>query len=371
MSAKDGTTGTLYSMKPRGEASADFKALIEQLSGAAIHYAGERLYGSRRKLSGKTLTKMSQVSEWAKEHDCKQISYLLSVRHDAFVAGNISQRHVEEVGRLLKKHPGLMRFLSPFTLERQLEISRTLRKRADEHGQWVYGVFETDRSIVGEPGITELQDTLDAHIREKTVPFNVKPLALDCLPRKWARAGILVEELLTGSALDEEGEWLSHCVGGYANQVRTNMSRIIRIRTGSARTDWSTMEVRKGGTEALGPKAKLSVMQHRGFANRAPSELNKEIAGFLLAAHGKSRFEQVLMRAGMDNLGRRLMLNLGEALRKFSHKVESLAYAMKQASSDNTDVNHALLRREVAVRIRNGGTGFNTPQALPQPVTQD
>jgi hypothetical protein len=371
MSAKDGTTGTLYSMKPRGEASADFKALIEQLSGAAIHYAGERLYGSRRKLSGKTLTKMSQVSEWAKEHDCKQISYLLSVRHDAFVAGNISQRHVEEVGRLLKKHPGLMRFLSPFTLERQLEISRALRKRADEHGQWVYGVFETDRSIVGEPGITELQDTLDAHIREKTVPFNVKPLALDCLPRKWARAGILVEELLTGSALDEEGEWLSHCVGGYANQVRTNMSRIIRIRTGSARTDWSTMEVRKGGTEALGPKAKLSVMQHRGFANRAPSELNKEIAGFLLAAHGKSRFEQVLMRAGMDNLGRRLMLNLGEALRKFSHKVESLAYAMKQASSDNTDVNHALLRREVAVRIRNGGTGFNTPQALPQPVTQD
>jgi hypothetical protein len=225
---------------------------------------------------------------------------------------------------------------------------------------------------VGEPGISELQDTLDAHIREKTVPFKVTPLALDCLPRKWARAGILVEELLTGSALDEEGEWLSHCVGGYANEVRTNMSRIIRIRTGSARTDWSTMEVRKLGTEELGPKAKLAVMQHRGFANKEPSALNKEVAAFLLSAHGKSRVEQLLMRLGVDNVDRKVLLGLGARVRKLSHSAGKLAFALERwAKADNTAVDHAMLRREVAVRIQNGGTDFRAQQALRLPQAQD
>ncbi|KWU19197.1 hypothetical protein AS149_13200 [Burkholderia cenocepacia] len=371
--ARDGTKGQLYSMTPRGDASPEFSGIVDALSGAAIHYAPERMYGSRRKLSAKTEKKIVQVQQWAEKHDCPQVSYLLSVRHDAFVTGQVSESHVTQIGAVLKKHDGLKKLLSPMTLEQQLEVVTVLRKSADEHGQWVYGVFETDRSIVGVPSIAEMKAMLDKHIEEKLVPFDVRPLALDCLPRDWTRAGIHVEELLTGAALDEEGDSLSHCVGGYAGHVRSNLSRIIRIRTGEHRADWSTIEVSKRGKLELGPQARLSLVQHRGFANKEPSQLNKEVVAYLLSMHGKTPLQRVLSRVGAPEHIGKLFLKLSRAARNAARKFEDLGQAQRKLSMEAREVNHELLRQAVVARLgqRFGDAYLQAPPALAAPQTQD
>lgn len=352
VAARDGSTGTLYSMQPRGAVDGRFQAITNDLRGAAIHYASERLYSARRKSSSKTMSKVEAVEAWAVSHQSRHVRNLVGIRQEAFVAGQVTERHVTELASAFKQHPALARALSPMTLDGQLEAVRELRRLSNAYGPWVFGCVEMDRSLVGELRASDLERLIERHKEEQMTPFDIEPLALSCLPKRWAKAGILVEELLTPGELTVEGESLSHCVGGYASAVRANRSRIIRIRTGGSRTEWSTMEVVAGsGREKLGPTASLSKVQHRGFANKEPAQLNKAVADYLLKAHGTSRLYQLGCSLGVSDACARVV-------RTAAAKLGEVAFAMERFAADMAmhinpdDSNPGALRRQVNASLR-------------------
>jgi len=359
VAARDGSSGTLYSMRPRGAVDGLFQSITNDLKGAAIHYASERLYSARRKNSPKTMSKVEAVQAWAVAHESRHLRRLVDIRQEAFVAGQVTERHVTEVAAAFKQHPALARALSPMTLSGQLEAVRELRRLSNAHGPWVFGIVEMDRSFVGELRAADLESLVERHKKEQMTPFDIEPLALSCLPKHWAKAGILVEELLTPGELTVEGDALSHCVGGYASAVRENRSRIIRIRTGGSRAEWSTMEVIADAHVAtrrakLGPTAALYKVQHRGFANKEPAPLNKAVADYLLKAHGKSRLHQLGYSLGIADACARLM-------RTTAAKISEIAFAMERFSADMAmhispdENNPSSLRRQVNASLRARG----------------
>lgn len=88
-------------------------------------------------------------------------------------------------------------------------------------------------------------------------------------------------ELNSQIALAEEGKKMGHCVGGYAEKVRENKSRIFSISTDE---ELSTLEVRV-------EEAGIRGIQHRARFNKFPSKKNREIAIALINYINKNLFK--------------------------------------------------------------------------------
>ncbi len=99
--------------------------------------------------------------------------------------------------------------------------------------------------------------------RMKTAEFGAEEL---CTKPKWIRPlGGRVVVLNTAPALRREGDEMSHCVGGYASQVKSGACFIVSIRAWGHR---ATVEY----------SPSKSIVQIKGKSNRPPSMLCKRIA---------------------------------------------------------------------------------------------
>jgi hypothetical protein len=94
--------------------------------------------------------------------------------------------------------------------------------------------------------------------------------------------GFEVVPLLTGAMLEDEGNRMRHCVGGYSGRCREGQCRIFSIRT-AAGVSQATIEI---GPSASGPWV---VRQIRGEENAAVSDRLAAIGNQLLASWERAR----------------------------------------------------------------------------------
>lgn len=90
-----------------------------------------------------------------------------------------------------------------------------------------------------------------------------------CAVPTWWQPARCARLLRTGAELAAEGRALGHCVGIYAEHVRSGRCWIVALEVCGQR---STVELRPGPETERSPHA-LAVGQHRGPANRAPHPL--------------------------------------------------------------------------------------------------
>lgn len=85
----------------------------------------------------------------------------------------------------------------------------------------------------------------------------------------------LVVPLDTPALLQEEGQRMKHCVGGYAGICRNYGSHIFSIRDATTGSSLSTVELRFGVHDVSA--SDITVSQHYGFQNTQPSDTCKSV----------------------------------------------------------------------------------------------
>lgn len=106
----------------------------------------------------------------------------------------------------------------------------------------------------------------------------------------------IAKELASGRALFKEGQEMRHCVSGYADRCAKGDSRIFSLRSVDGQSK-STIELgcdyggaaRHGADGGLLAPLSVRIIQHRAFANSAPSPMAKNAAERLAKAINDAR----------------------------------------------------------------------------------
>lgn len=293
----------LYSMEPRGQVDSPLMDRVNELEGAALHYCAQAVYAARRKKSAATVVKLDtvvkQVASIQPVYSRHCIRRFISVQQERYVEGVVSPGHVEQVARFVHAHSEMLDAMADMTLDEQLNCIKRLKKFEAEFGLWIYGALGARVLATDLAHDHCIRKILEDFKEENVKPINVTPLSLPALPLHWVKAGVVVEELLRPVDLTEEGEELGHCVGGYSNQVRTGMCRIVRIRTSAKKDDWSTVEFAHRSGRSITSGKELCVVQHRGRFNQEPAELNVKVVQFLELFMTTEKYQLTMHKVGL------------------------------------------------------------------------
>lgn len=278
----------LFTLNPKGQASAAAQEAVDRLSVNSIHYAARAVYRVRRRHAAQTT---QRAADLVATTDPKGFVHAHALQlAEEYVQGQFSPTHVDTVERYVDAHVELWQPLSGLTLDAQYRIVLDLKRIERTYGRAAIALVRhkfVAEELVGERFETFVQQRMLALGQ----PFTVTPLKLPALPPEWQAAGYRVEELLTPATLMEEGETMRHCVGGYASSIKQHHSRILRIRTGNnAKQHGSTVELRiapvfrqRCTTGHRIPGVALKNVQHRSYCNGKPEIMHEAIVQYVLA----------------------------------------------------------------------------------------
>lgn len=204
---------------------------------------------------------------------CDLLSESFQVFGLDFVKGNHSDRHVELISQTVAAHEQLVVPFFGLTLDQQYRAVEYLRKLAKNKGEWVFGLIES-RAVPYDLMCVENIDDFFATYDVTGEGRLTEPLFEPIEYKDW-----VVQELVTWKDLTKEGADLAHCVGGYALSVGDGDSRIISIRKGDDRKQWSTVEL--DGLNLENNK-EIRIVQHRATKNTTPTVKNQRALHLLL-----------------------------------------------------------------------------------------
>lgn len=155
---------------------------------------------------------------------------LCTTMNSATIDGNMSTVHFEVLERFASMHPGCMKVIIGFglSLYNQVQAIRLIRKRANKHGDIIYGLIETAHMHGAK--LTEISEhSIDMLLEIYQSLGNtslVEPL--DLTDSVWRGD---VRELTSKADLKIEGSRMRHCVGGYSPILASGNMRIFHIDT--------------------------------------------------------------------------------------------------------------------------------------------
>lgn len=196
-----------------------------------------------------------------------------------YLRGQRSTTHRDAVLRALDKHEGLNGALMGLSLEEQYRCVLDLAKRAKSMaGPLVYGLAETMATPV---------DMWNAHHREQFFRVMAREVPGGELCPPWFepfnQGPWSVCELRTTSALRAEGLAMQHCVGGYANAVKSGRSRILSLRN-ARQPKWAATAELQGSFKAGG---EVRIAQHRTYLNRPVAKETEQVLRTYLEAQAE------------------------------------------------------------------------------------
>lgn len=321
----------LASMTPRGAVDSALLRRVNRLQGSVMHRGPETVYAARRKTSAATRAKLGQVGLAAAR--APTVARFGRLHGEYYVQGQVTDRHIDVVEAFCKDHMSMEAVLSDMTLDEQFRAIKRMEALARERGAWVFGAIETQACANDLANPAALDLLLTRYHKERNAPIKVLPLQLSALPKVWAKQGWVVEELLTPLELEDEGQTMGHCVGGYVGRVRSNICRILRVRKGSDKSTWSTVELRSHSYDTpIGPGMRLEVEQHRARFNKAPSGDNEQVLRHVVQMLGAPWWERLALRTGVaPHLGQ-LAQSVSDTLTTASQWVNGVSQTLaKQA----------------------------------------
>lgn len=149
---------------------------------------------------------------------------------------NFDLKHVDYIDNFTNEHYGLQMFLKNCnTLMEQYELVRFIKSLVNKEGQWVIGALENSNldlittrddnnklfmNIIGKDVIIKL---VEKYKKENTGNLT-EPIDLSDFEYKDC-----VRELVTKLELQNEGNKMGHCVGGYSRSIIEGISRIFHV----------------------------------------------------------------------------------------------------------------------------------------------
>jgi len=130
-------------------------------------------------------------------------------------------------------------------------------------------LMNNDLELIREP----LEKTIDKLIQEQLKLKNEVIIPQEFNPIKVKKGGYVIEELKTAFDLRYEGSIMSHCVGGYVDNVKRYRSSIFRLESKEDKTFRYTCEINPGT---------YGIIQVRGKHNRSVDNNHKEIVDELI-----------------------------------------------------------------------------------------
>lgn len=236
-----------------------------------------------RQLTGQVKKKsLERYNIWLKdfiESDKQTEAHeLAAIQLGAFAFDSeIKSTHLAYIGRLIYKHTNLDTLFNRLPLHVAYQGAKLIKKLVKQHGGWIYGLFETQ----GHPEWFYNHQHIDAVIA-KHIKLREAPLR-DVVLDTYQDGDYTVTELSTTGMLETEGEYLSHCVGGYANSIEHGYSRIFSLRHPD-KLMCSTIQVSTPDDHQLVTKGAYehTQAQHRGYCNQTPCEQALIVAERLL-----------------------------------------------------------------------------------------
>jgi len=297
-------TVDLHQMFPRGDIDGQLQRRCDLTGKGVLFFASKIVEESRRAKPGNAKQKLSAVmAHRAKVSGKPELDYVLRCAKmfgSDYVQGQALPEVADKVAEWLKKHSFFTKHLLGMSLAQQYarmqeitEVSRDFgHKYYDGDVEAALGVLETQATAMDLDSREKMEALLLADYQRNLAPFEVKPLpipAADTWPAEFR--DFTVTELLTPEELRKEGVEMDHCVGGYAHKVRTNRSRILRIKYLGQRTSdhCSTVELTDRNSPTIREPFDLYIAQNRSVKNKTPSSLNdafvQYLKSYLLVAH--------------------------------------------------------------------------------------
>ncbi|MBW8833390.1 MAG: PcfJ domain-containing protein, partial [Burkholderiales bacterium] len=289
----------LWQMSARAGLDHRLQSRLDRMGQAVVMLAPQAVYCERRKKSAAVNLKLDALKAQFSQQRWSDVLTHASMLGPAYVEGQALPSVAQKVEAFFTAHPRMSGLMAGLTMAHQHAcIERVRAVCAEFDGVASIGVLENNACAVDLESSDHIRALLDADRRIDTKVIAVEPLLLPAMPECFA--DYMVEELLTPAALKQEGLDMSHCVGGYHAQVRSNVVRILRIRGNSAdKRTWSTAEVTQddarlarhkaphGTSVPLGPRAHLKVVQHCGRFNKGPLAMNEAVLRFVVLLHGR------------------------------------------------------------------------------------
>lgn len=190
----------------------------------------------------------------------------LFVVGESYVQGNVTVKEIAAMDKVFSEHR-VARLLHGETLGEEWANFKRVRQEVRKRGDWVYGVLENLSS--SEFHGPDFSVTLDTH--EKLLSETLSKAALPEMQLK----GYALKELTTGMEMWSEGNEQHHCVGGYAQEVKSGRTRIISMQAASVEERLPATRI----TFQLGHFGKTwRVSQVRGLQNRPPTKEESAVA---------------------------------------------------------------------------------------------
>jgi hypothetical protein len=286
LSARPDDKYQLWQLQSKSPANDEVQRHINLMGKGALFFANRVVEESRRQKKDKVYVKLDTLIRHRNESGTpaarERVLTHAVILGTAYVEGQALPSLSDKVQAFFTKHSNFSNILMGLTLAQQWSAINRIQEVCKRYAQQ-FPKYDTDSCL----GVLETQMcSLDVHDEEalwellerdrvqNATPFVVEPLWIPAMPPVFA--DYQVSELLTPLELQQEGRQMHHCVGGYANAIRSGRSRIIRIR-GPHSKAWSTVELRRGAEG-------YDVAQHRAVFNRDPAPRNKLVLAYMLRA---------------------------------------------------------------------------------------
>lgn len=224
---------------------------------------------------------------------------LCTTMNPAAIDGNLASSHFEVLERFCRTHPDCMKVVIGFglSLHNQVQAIRLIRKRANKHGDIIYGLIETAHmhgaklTEISENSIDMLLDIYQSLGNTSLVE------PLDLTDSVWRGE---VRELVSKADLKIEGSRMRHCVGGYSPILASGNMRIFHIDTHDGMETTAAIYLQNNQETHEAPFG----VQIYGRSNSDPPEYHCTIAGaigrFLMETIWKS--EENLVPGFVDDV---------------------------------------------------------------------
>lgn len=151
------------------------------------------------------------------------------------------------------------------------------------------GLFTIPQIIRGSKEWHERIQTVNTQLKSIAVQSDIAWPAL--VDEMKAPNGVTFTPLTTKMELEDEGSYMSHCVGGYSYNCISGRSHILHLthETAEGEKHESTLQL----VEETGANGKitLSINQNRGFSNKPPHGENKKAADWLVTNINSGKIE--------------------------------------------------------------------------------
>jgi hypothetical protein len=234
----------------------DFDIVEDFHSIANLRRIWELLYSPKKKSEQDKINKifyknvfLGDLSEdiWTRRHyDCDKKSYVelpyyntyrmtahMILTEKDYYKCDFNIKHVDYLDKFFKEHPLTTKILKHVkTLSQQYKIVKFIKSLVNKEGQWVIGSLESFNYKIFMEELEKnnhmVTNELIETIIKKDREYCSQPL-IEKLSLKGFEYKNCVRELNTKMELREEGQKMGHCVGGYADSISSEYSRIFHI----------------------------------------------------------------------------------------------------------------------------------------------